>query len=190
MRQGNTDVQKAAVRVSSLGVFLTLGILLSPLGVSAQETLPSVVFAEALLVQITGVDSNSPAHWDGSTLYVFNSYGHPYQSSGPDVLHLGSQVPTKLGALNDKLYIWIEATWKDEEDGVLYGAYHYEPDAICVSNDHLPTMPRIGWIRSRDNGATWEDLGFIISAAPSAARCDTASPWDVGGTGDFVFFLD
>ncbi len=156
----------------------------------ASEALPSVRFEDAPLIQITGVDSNSPAHWDGNSLFVFNSYGHPYQNSGPDIAHLGNRVSTKLGALNDKLYMWIEATWKDEDDGVLYGAYHYELDAICVSNNHLPTMPVIGWIRSRDNGATWEDLGLIISAAPCAVRCSTASPWDVGGTGDFVFYLD
>jgi len=151
---------------------------------------PRVRFQDAPQIQIGGVDSNSPAHWEGDTLYVFNSYGHPWRNSGPDIAHLGNRISTKLGDLNDKLYIWIEATWKDEEDGVLYGAYHYEPDAVCVSNNHLPTMPKVGWIRSTDNGATWEDLGFIIEAKPCAVRCDTASPWDSGGTGDFVFYLD
>ena len=155
-----------------------------------EADLPGVQFQVAPEIQIGGVDSNSPAHWNGNTLYVFNSYGHPWQNSGPDIAHLGNRISTKLGDLNDKLYIWIEATWKDEGDGVLYGAYHYEPDAVCVSNNHLPTMPKIGWIRSVDNGATWEDLGFIIEAKPCAVRCDTASPWDSGGTGDFVFYLD
>jgi len=188
--RGNVGLREFFPGGSRLTVLLTLGILLWPASAFAQESLPSLIFSDAPLVQITGVDSNSPAHWDESTLYVFNSYGHPYRNSGPDLSHLANRVSTKLGDLNDKLYIWVEATWKDENDGILYGAYHYEPDAICVSNNHLPTMPRIGWIRSRDHGATWEDLGFIISAAPCAARCDTASPWDVGGTGDFVFYLD
>lgn len=156
---------------------------------AAEDGLPSVVFSDAPEILITGVDSNSPAHWDGDTLYVFNSYGHPHQNSGPDLFHLGNRVSTKLGALNDKLYIWIETTWKDD-DGTLYGAYHYELDDVCVSNNHLPTMPKIGWLRSHDNGATWEDLGFIIEARPCAVRCDSASPWDVGGTGDFVLYLD
>jgi len=152
--------------------------------------LPGVEFYDAPQIQISGVDSNSPAHWDGDTLYVFNSYGHPWRNSGPDISHLGNRISTKLGDLNDKLYIWIEATWKDEDDGVLYGAYHYEPDAVCLSNNHLPTMPKVAWIRSVDNGASWQDLGFIIEAKPCAVRCDTASPWDAGGTGDFVFYLD
>ena len=163
----------------------------NPARVLAPESeLPTVEFHAAPQIQITGVDSNSPAHWDGDTLYVFNSYGHPWRNSGPDIAHLGNRISTKLGDLNDKLYIWIEATWRDADDGVLYGAYHYEPDAVCVSNNHLPTMPKIGWIRSLDNGATWEDLGFIIEAKPCAVRCDSASPWDVGGTGDFAIYLD
>jgi len=179
-------------------VFLVSLCFAPPRGASARDNsggppvvaLPSVQFHDAPQIQITGVDSNSPAHWDGDTLYVFNSYGHPWRNSGPDISHLGNRISTKLGDLNDKLYIWIEATWKDEDDGVLYGAYHYELDDVCFSNNHLPTMPKIGWIRSLDNGVTWEDLGFIIEARPCAVRCDSASPWDVGGTGDFVIYLD
>jgi len=80
-----------------------------------QADLPRVQFHESPQIQITGVDSNSPAHWDGDTLYVFNSYGHPWRNSGQDISHLGNRISTKLGDLNDKLYIWIEATWKDED---------------------------------------------------------------------------
>jgi hypothetical protein len=161
----------------------------APASVADEANLPSVVFSDAPQIQITGVDSNSPAHWDGDTLYVFNSYGHPWRNSGPDIFHLGNRISTRLGEINDKLYMWIETTWKDD-DGTLYGAYHYELDDVCVSNNHLPTMPKIGWLRSRDNGATWEDLGFIIAARPCAVRCNSASPWDVGGTGDFVLYPD
>ena len=156
----------------------------------SDANLPGVEFHDAPQIQISGVDSNSPAHWDGDTFYVFNSYGHPWRNSGQDILHIGNRITTKLGDLNDKLYIWVEATWKDEQDGLLYAAYHCEPDAVCVSNDHLPTMHKIAWIRSVDNGATWEDVGFIIEAKPCAVGCDTASPWDAGGTGDLVFYLD
>ena len=173
----------------------------TPTGSPANDSLPSVVLTDAAPLQMPGVDvperqlphesdCNSPLHWDGDTLYVFNSYNHPWRSSGSDLFHLGGRITTQLGNVNDNLSIWIESTWKDPSDGTLYGAYHYEPDAICLSNKHLPTMPRIGWIRSRDNGRTWEDLGFIIEANPCAVRCNTASPWDAGGTGDFVFVLD
>ena len=162
---------------------------------------PAVVLTDAPPLQMPGVevpernlphesDCNSPVHWDGDMVYVFNSYNHPWRSSGPDLFHLGNSVLTQLGGVNDSLSIWIESTWRDDRNRMLYGAYHYEPDAICFSNKHLPTMPRIGWIRSKDNGKTWEDLGFIIDARPCQVRCDTESPWDAGGTGDFVFVLD
>jgi len=162
---------------------------------------PSVVLTDAPALQMPGVpvperklphesDCNSPVHWDADTVYAFNSYNHPWRSSGTDLFHLGNRISTQLGGVNDNLAIWIESTWNDDSSGALYGAYHYEPDAICFSNRHLPTMPRIGWIRSRDNGKSWEDLGFIIEARPNQVRCDTESPWDAGGTGDFVFVLD
>ena len=161
---------------------------------------PAFVVREAPLIQMPGVevpersllheaDSNNPLHWDGETLYLFNNYGHPWRTSGPDLEHLGGRISVRLGELNDKMPLWIEATWKDD-DGTLFGAYHFEPHTVCFANSHLPTAPRIGWARSRDNGATWEDLGFIISANPCAIKCDTQSPWDAGGTGDFVFLPD
>jgi hypothetical protein len=161
---------------------------------------PRFQVREAPLIQMPGVavperslehevDSNSPLHWDGETLYLFNNYSHPWRTNGPDIAHLSNRISTKLGDLDNRMPLWIEATWKDD-DGTLYGAYHFEPHTVCFSNQHLPTAPRIGWARSRDNGATWEDLGFIIDANPCAIRCDTESPWDAGGTGDFVFLPD
>lgn len=167
--------------------------------VRATSGLPSVVFHEAPLIQMPGVDlgeafthfvdCNSPAHWDGDTLYLFNSIEHPWRTSGPELWHLSPPVSVRMGKVNDKLPIWIESTWRDD-DGTLYGAYHYEPDAVCFSNNHLPTVPKVGWIRSTDNGASWEDLGFVIAADPSAIKCNTESPWDAGGHGDFVALPD
>lgn len=183
-------------RREALGALLGAGLRLRAAG----DDVAGVVLEDAPLVQFPGVevperellhecDSNNPVHWDGDTVYVFNSYNHPWRSSGPDLFHLGGRTRVRLGGLNDQLSLWIEATWK-EPDGPLYGAYHYEPDMICFSNRHLPTMPRIGWLRSDDNGATWEDLGFLLEAKPCAVKCDTASPWDAGGAGDFVFLPD
>lgn len=152
--------------------------------------LPRVILRQAPFILMHRVDSNSPVHWAGKSVYVLNSAGgHQYLSTGPDIAHLGYRSLVHLGDLDDRLYIWIEATWQDP-DGTLYGAYHYEPDALCFSNNHLPTAPKIAWIRSRDNGNIWEDLGFIIGADRSAIDCSTASPWDAGGTGDFAFIPD
>jgi hypothetical protein len=161
--------------------------------------LPSITWREASLIQMPGVDnpnynpheidSNSPAHWDGDTFYLFNSFLHPWRVSGPDLFHLGAPVQVHMGQTNDRLWTWIESTWKDD-DGTLYAAYHYEPDNLCFANHHLPTAPKIAWIRSLDNGLTWTDLGFVLAADPANIRCDTKSTWDSGGEGDFSVILD
>src|SRR6187402_1731219 len=36
-------------------------------------------------------------------------------------------------------------------------------------------LPRIGAIRSADNGQTWEDLGIVLDAPPGSAACDSAN---------------
>ena len=126
---------------------------------ASNSGLPSVRFREATVFTMPGivnawgenhheheVDSNSPAHWDGDTFYLINSFLHPWRNSGPDLFHLGAPVSTHLGSTNDRLWIWIESTWKDD-DGTLYGIYHYEPDNVCFGNNHLPTAPKIGWLR-------------------------------------------
>jgi len=179
-------------------------ILSSTVGAQAQRLdespapAPSVIVREAPLLKFPGVkredgsqavDSNSPIHWDGGTLYLFNSDDHPWRSSGPDLFHLGAPLNTSLGYPNNRLSIWIESTWKDD-NGTLYGWYHYEPDDVCRSNAHLPTAPRIGALRSKDNGATWEDIGFVLEAPLDSLQCNTASPWDAGGEGDFSVMLD
>lgn len=165
-----------------------------------RESLPSVVLKPAPLIQMPGVpvpsrkllhavDSNSPVDWAGDTMYMFNSYEHPYRLSGTGLEHLGNRQLVRFNGLDDDLDIWIESTWK-APDGALYGAYHYEPDTVCFSNSHLPTAPRIAWIKSENNGKTWQDLGFVIDANPCAINCNSASPWDAGGTGDFSFIPD
>jgi len=163
---------------------------------------PTVALKAAPLLQMPGVaveerqllhavDSNSPIHWDGDTVYLFNSYNHPYRVLGTSIADLGAREPVSFNGdgTDNRLFMWIEATWCDA-DGMLYGSYHYEPDTVCFANTHLPTAPRIGWIRSKDNGKTWDDLGFILDANPSRIDCNSASPWDAGGTGDLSFLPD
>jgi hypothetical protein len=88
---------------------------------------------------------------------------------------------------------WIECTWKSD-DGTLYGWYHLEPSGICPgAHPEFPKMnltaPRIGAVKSRDNGATWEDLGIILDSLP-ILRCDTTNYYFAGGNGDFSVMLD
>lgn len=128
-----------------------------------------------------GVDCNSPAHWDGGTLYMFYSTGHPFRSSGTDVAHLS---PSKrVGFDNEAGWKmggrWIEATHKDK-DGTLYMWYHTEPPVLPSK-----TAPRIGCMVSNDNGMAWRDLGIVLEAPPDSNNVESANHYFVGGNGDF-----
>ena len=148
---------------------------------------PSVVLREAPPLAFPAeTDCNSPAHWDGETFYLFNSAGKPKRSSGPDLLHLGRPIdcPYNNQANGGR---WIECTWK-AADGTLYGWYHHEPGGLCPGTSL--TAPRIGAVRSKDNGATLEDLGMILEARPGTLRCDAKNGFFAGGHGDFSAMLD
>jgi hypothetical protein len=84
--------------------------------------------------------------------------------------------------------VWFEAVVRDD-DGTWYGYYHNErPADVC--GDRARMLPRIGAARSRDFGATWEDLGIILEAPPNSYDCATTNRYFVGGVGDFSVILD
>jgi hypothetical protein len=139
------------------------------------------------------VDCNSPAHWDGETLFLFNSAGHPWRLAGPDLLDMAQDYRSCAYDTRVAGGRWIECTWK-AEDGTLYGWYHFEPAGICpgahpASPKMNLTAPRIGAVRSKDNGATWEDLGIVLDAEPFL-KCDTRNYYFAGGNGDFSIMRD
>lgn len=151
---------------------------------------PRVVVHPAPEIRFRDTDCNSPLHWDSGTLYVFNSIGQPYRSHGPDIFHLDT---TGLAVRYDNECNgarWIEATWRDP-DGTLWGWYHNEPVGVVpeVTDRHL-TAPRIGAAVSRDNGATWHDLGFILEAPADSLHRDTVNFYFAGGNGDFCVIPD
>jgi hypothetical protein len=160
--------------------------------------LPSVALREAPLLQFRGgnspgpgqpgdTDCNSPLHWDAGQLYMLNSSGHPWRSSGPDLFQLDQSY--LRCEYNNKTNggRWIECTWKDA-GGPLYGWYHFEPTGLCPGTGL--TAPRIGAARSADNGLTWEDLGIVLEAPPGTLNCSTRNFYFAGGNGDFCVFLD
>ena len=172
--------------------------------VPAASPLASVVVRSAVPIHFRGVnssdaihpgetDSNSPAHWDHGMLYVFNSAGQPWRSSGRDVFRLDADYRPCTYNNQANGGRWIEATWKSD-DGALYGWYHLEPGGIFPgAHPESPKMkltaPRIGAVKSTDNGATWQDLGIILEAPPPL-RCDTKNYYFAGGNGDFSVMLD
>jgi hypothetical protein len=131
-------------------------------------------------------DSNSPGHWDGPTFFLFNSAGHPYRSYGSNLFTLANTAPvTYNNSVNGGR--WMEATWR-ASDGTLYGWYHFEPAGLCPST--TLTAPRIGAVKSTDNGANWIDLGIILEARTNTLRCDAQNGYFAGGNGDFSVMLD
>jgi hypothetical protein len=132
-------------------------------------------------------DCNSPAHWDGGTLYLFNSAGHPWRSAGPDLFHLTDDYRQCAYDNQTNGGRWIECTCK-AEDGTLYGWYHLEPSGLCPGTSL--TAPRIGAVRSKDNGAHWQDLGVILESPPGTLNCATTNFYFAGGNGDFSALLD
>jgi hypothetical protein len=128
------------LRVPLIG-FLSLALLSSCGTPPPQLSLPRVEIREVALVRFPGAnqgnpgqpgdtDSNSPAHWDGDILYVFNSSRDPWRSSGPAFHHLGNDYRRVEFDRDLEGGRWIECTWKSE-DGTLYGWYSTEPKGFC-----------------------------------------------------------
>lgn len=109
------------------------------------------------------------------------------RSSGSDLFHHGKPSATKYDNKADEGR-WIESSYKDE-DGTLYGWYHNEPHPVCPGREAL-TAPRIGAVSSKDNGATWHDLGLILEAPRDSLYCETKNHYFAGGNGDFSAILD
>jgi hypothetical protein len=137
-------------------------------------------------------DSNSPAVWERiegqQQLFLFTS------ESGYSIRHEGSDLSrlTPLGtvAIADPPGhgTWFEAIVPDV-DGTWYGFYHNEwPAQVC--DDLRRTIPRIGAARSRDYGATWQNLGVVLASPPRSYDCASANEYFVGGVGDFSVMLD
>jgi len=164
-----------------LAHFLVAAMLAAGADVSGQSVVvrdaPGIAFGPY-------TDSNSPAHWDGDTLYVFNSNDKPVRSYGRDQFHFVNPTDAQL---DNKLALWwIECTWKDD-NGVLYGWYHHEPRGLCPGTEL--TAPKIGAVKSTDNGLHWTDLGIVLEAPPGTLDCSYRNGWFAGGHGDFSGML-
>jgi len=131
------------------------------------------------------VDSNSPAFWQDGRLRLFNSaWEETYQSSGDTPDTLTDPVKVDLPHLERPGTVWIESVWFDQDTGLLYGWYHFEPaDLDCL------TAPVIGAAISYDLGLTWEDQGPVINPA-YGIDCDYDNGYFTGGNGDFSVVLD
>jgi hypothetical protein len=182
---------------AALVVGAVIAALVSTMSLDTQaqrQPVPTAVLTPATTTRLPGeVDSNSPAVWDlvrgRPLLHVFTSDGRPHLSISASLGNLlRGPVPISIPNRPGQDGIWIEAIIPDE-GGTWYGYYHNEVHAtVCDPTD--PALPRIGAVRSTDQGRTWVDLGIILEAPPGWLDCDTPSPYLVGGVGDFGVMLD
>jgi hypothetical protein len=140
-----------------------------------------------------GTDCNSPCWWSGGNLYLLNSTGHPYRSSGGLLTQMSRSAPVVYTAYRDGGR-WMEAVHQ-EPDGTLYGWYHNEPmhmlpESVQEGRPNRLTAPLIGAAISRDNGQTWDDLGIILAGGPDTENLETPNYYFAGGNGDFSVILD
>jgi len=149
-----------------------------------------VEVVEAPPVFFPGVaDSNSPIHWANGKRYVYNSDGLPIRSEGVDLAGMRYARATYL--LNSTTAPWwMEATYRDEEDGTIYGWYHHEIYAYCRMNgDRFMAVPVIGAVVSKDNGHTFQDLGLVLSDGYEP-NCAAKNGYFASGHGDFSVIVD
>jgi len=160
---------------------------------AAAAVTPTATLLSTSTIRLTGaVDSNSPAVWDLTDgrvlLHMFTPWGgQPNQARGANVTRLGAARRVEISPLPPG-GTWIEAVVKDV-DGTMYGYYHNERGAtVCPGSDKV--IPRIGVLRSIDQGLTWQNLGIILEASPRSFDCETTNRFLVGGVGDFSVMLD
>jgi hypothetical protein len=141
----------------------------------------------------SAADCNSPCWWADGKLHILTSTGHP-------VLSVGTQMDalTRKGEVRYKAYRdggrWIESVHL-EPDGTLYGWYHNEPahlvpEELQQGRQFPLTAPFIGAVVSYDNGASWDDLGLVLTGGPETLELEAHNYWFAGGNGDFTVILD
>lgn len=164
-----------------------LVLCLACLAFSAEAQKATLVPADPVYLPGVG-DSNSPMHWSAGKLFVYNSDGQPVRSEGDalESLRYARAIPLDNPAV---AHWWLEATYRDT-DGTIYGWYHHEIYNYCPIIDvRYMGVPVIGAVISKDNGRTFQDLGFVLidGATPN---CEAKNGYFAGGHGDFTVILD
>jgi hypothetical protein len=138
-------------------------------------------------------DCNSPSVWTGDDFYLFNSIGgQPRRSKGASLetaADMADIVPGKNTIYLEDIHAgaWLESVIRDESSGRFYGWYHAEFSLFCPQGERF--YPIIGAVSSDTNGATWHNLGFVLSAQ-ELVTCTTEHPITAGGVGDFSVIVD
>lgn len=177
----------------SLPATLVLLLGLAAAGLGARADVPTARLVSAPRLVLPGrIDSNNPLVWhhDGSraVLTAFTSFGgEPMIDRGASLEGLSLDGPVVVEN-HPGDGVWLEAVVPDDA-GVWYGYYHHErPATECGRPDRQ--LPRIGALRSADQGRTWTNLGVLLDAPPGSAACDSTGRFVLGGVGDVSAALD
>jgi hypothetical protein len=180
-------------RRTTASVFIAALVLaLQAVGAQGPRT-PSARLVSAPATQLPGdVDSSNPFIWDlvdgALKLFVMTSWGGvPVQSSGPAIDQLRAGAPVAF-ASHPGHGVWIESILSDDA-GTWYAYYHHERPADDCGRPERQ-LPRIGSLRSPDQGRTWEDLGIVLDAPDGSAMCASGNRFVLGGVGDVSAVLD
>ena len=185
------------MRFSSTWVLILNSVALATFIVATPDAraprVPTARLISTSRIELPGeIDSSNPAVWalDNGVprLFVISSWGGtPVRSIGSSIGSLRRDQPVAFES-HPGHGVWMEAIIPDDA-GVWYGYYHHErPADLCGRPDRQ--LPRIGAMRSTDNGATWTNLGIVIDAPPGAEACDSANRFVLGGVGDVTAALD
>jgi len=166
--------------------------LLLPLHAQSTRT-PTARLVPASRFDLPGeIDSSNPVAWslvDGvNRLFVLTSWGGvPVRSSGASLETLQHGAPVAFSS-HPGDGVWMEAIIPDAA-GTWYGYYHHERPADPCGRPERQ-LPRLGAMRSTDQGATWENLGIVLDAPPGSDACDSNNRYVLGGVGDVTAALD
>jgi hypothetical protein len=138
-------------------------------------------------------DCNSPCWWWNDRLYLLTATGHPVLNVGKDMDHLERVCEVRFSTWRDGGR-WIESVYQ-EPDGTLLGWYHnepahYLPDELQSGREFPLTTPFIGALVSYDNGASWDDLGLVLTGGSETLELESYNKFFAGGNGDFTVLLD
>lgn len=137
-------------------------------------------------------DCNTPVLTEGRRTLAFPGHyipiGHTLRREGSPPFQFPTP-PAPIRIVDDPdpaAGKWIESVWR-APDGGLYGWYHSEIRSPCAE----PVMTyHLGALVSRDDGATWRQLGVLLAPDADEIDCTFRNGWFAGGFGDFTVIED
>lgn len=186
-------LRRAAAKPDKMLATFATGLALIATADAQTPRIPTARLISAPEIRLPAdIDSNNPGVWSMrggiDRLFVISSWGGvPVRASGTTLERLRVDGPVSFTS-HPGHGVWMEAIVPDAA-GTWYGYYHHErPADFCGRPDRQ--LPRVGAMRSFDEGLTWEELGIVLDAPPESEACDSNNRFVLGGVGDVTAALD